>query len=85
MGADMNPGRVILAGLTLGTSEAVIHTAQAVSSVVPLPTTCCGCASIYHRSISNNCYHCEKCGSHCSHIGTIGDCYCFICKKSICL
>ena len=81
MDADINPARAFLAVVTAGTSEVVIQTAQTVGKVVPLPTTCCGCASIYHRSISNNCYHCTNCGSHCGHIGTLG--YCFICKKSL--
>ena len=81
MGADMTPGRAFLAMATLGTSEAVIKTAQKVGKVIPFPTTCCGCASIHHRQISDNCYHCTNCGSHCGHIGTIG--FCFICGKAL--
>ena len=82
MGSDFNPARAVLAVATMGTSEVAIHTAQAFGKVLPLPTTCCGCPTNDHVSISNNCYHCKGCGSHCGHIGTIGG-YCFLCEKAL--
>ena len=83
MGAEMNPARAFLAVCTAGTSEVVIEGAKHVGKVIPFPTTCCGCASVYHREISSNMYHCTNCGSHCGHVGTVCWRYCFICGKDV--
>ena len=83
MGNDVNPLRAFAAVATMGTSEAIIGGAQLVSKVVPLPTTCCGCPTVYHEQISENIYHCRKCNGHCGHIGTIAWRYCFICGKDV--
>ena len=85
MGAEMNPARAFVAVATFGTSEAIIHGAQLVGKVVPIPTTCCGCPSVYHRQLigSGNIYHCTNCGGHCGHIGTIGWRFCQVCGKDV--
>ena len=85
MGGEINPFRVVLAVATAGTSEAIIHTAQGVGKVLPIPTTCCGCGTNYHKRLigSNNLYHCERCDSHCGHIGTVAWRWCQICEKSV--
>lgn len=85
MGAEMNPIRAVAAVATLGTSEAIIEGAQIVGKIVPIPTTCCGCPTIYHRQLicSGNIYHCTNCGGHCGHIGTIAWRFCQICGKNV--
>ena len=83
MGNEINPIRAVAAVATLGTSEVIIESAQLVGKVVPIPTTCCGCPSIYHRQISRNIYHCTNCGGHCGHIGTIAWRFCHICGKDV--
>ena len=79
----MNPLRTFAAVATLGTSEAIIGGAQMVSKVVPLPTSCCGCPTVYHVKISKNIYHCRNCNGHCGHIGTITWGFCHICGKDV--
>jgi hypothetical protein len=79
----MNPFRIFAAVATLGASEAIIGGAEIVSKVVPLPTTCCGCPTIYHEKISGNIYHCRNCKGHCGHIGIIARGYCYICGKEV--
>ena len=49
MGAEMNPIRAVADVATFGTSEAIIQGAQLVGKVVPIPTTCCDCPSVYHN------------------------------------
>ena len=83
MGAEMNPARAILAVCTAGTSEAIIGGAKLAAKVIPFPTTCCGCISIYHTEISDNMYHCRNCGSHCGHVGTVCWRYCDVCGKQV--
>ena len=85
MGGEINPFRIVLAVATAGTSEAIIHTAQGVGKVIPFPTTCCGCETVYHTKLvgSGNIYHCKGCNSHCGHIGTVAWRYCQICGKDV--
>ncbi len=85
MGVEANPARIILAVATAGTSEAIIHTAQGVGKIVPFPTTCCGCGTMYHRKLigSENIYHCTKCDSHCGHIATVGWRWCQVCGEDV--
>ena len=83
MGNEINPLRAVAAVATLGASEVAIVGAQFVGSFVPVPSTCCGCLSIYHRQISRNIYHCSNCGGHCGHIMTIASIFCPICGKNV--
>ena len=85
MGGEINPFRVVLAVATAGASEAIIHTAQGVGKIFPIPTTCCGCGTNDHISLigSDNLYHCKGCNSHCGHIGTVAWRYCQICEKMV--
>ncbi len=85
MGVEANPFRIVLAVATAGTSEAIIHTAQGVGKILPIPTTCCGCGTMYHTRLigSDNIYHCERCEGHCGHIGTVAWRWCQICEKDV--
>ena len=85
MGAEMNPLRAVVAVATMGTSEVIIHGAQAVGKVVPFPTTCCGCPTVYHEKLafSENIYHCRNCNGHCGHIGTVAWRFCHVCGKDV--
>ena len=84
-GIEANPLRIIAGVVTLGTSEAIIQTAQVAGKILPIPTTCCGCPTVFHRELigSGNVYHCTRCDRHCGHIGTIAWRYCHICDKDI--
>lgn len=84
-GIEANPLRIIAGVTTLGASESIIQTAQVAGKILPIPTTCCGCQTVFHRKLigSENIYHCTRCNRHCGHIGTIAWRFCHICGKDV--
>ena len=84
-GIEANPLRIIAGVTTLGASESIIQTAQVAGKILPIPTSCCGCPTVFHRELigSGNVYHCTRCDRHCGHIGTIAWRYCHICRKDV--
>ena len=84
-GIEANPLRIIAGVTTLGASESIIQTAQVAGKILPIPTTCCGCRTVFHRKLigSENIYHCPRCDRHCGHIGTVAWRFCHICGKDV--
>ena len=84
-GIEANPLRIIAGVTTLGASESIIQTAQVAGQILPIPTTCCGCRTVFHRKLigSENIYHCTRCDRHCGHIGTVAWRFCHICGKDV--
>ena len=84
-GIEANPLRIIAGVTTLGASESIIQTAQVAGKILPIPTTCCGCRTVFHRKLigSENIYHCTRCDRHCGHIGTVAWRFCHICGKDV--